>query len=205
MPLAILALDAAAGAMTKSTLIQRAQEGDEAAFAELTRASAGRVMACATKMLGPSEAEDAAQESFLRAWRALDRFDGRAAFSTWLHRICVNVCLNRIRKRKSQRQVALSDESHLEPAADSWDLTVDPVRTLERSELQTRLRDAIGKLSPSLRAAVALVLIEGVTHADAAESLGVTEGTISWRIHEARKRLREELLRSQTSRLRSVQ
>lgn len=185
-------------------LVARAKKGDQRAFAALVEQNGPRVMACATKMLGHGEAEDAAQEAFVRAWRAIDRFDGRAAFSTWLHRICINVCLNRIRKRKNRRQVALSEESHQEPAADPNGLSADPVRTLERSELKSRLAGAIERLSPSLRAAVALVLIDGVSHGQAAEVLGVTEGTVSWRIHEARKRLREDLRRAEGSRIRKT-
>lgn len=179
--------------MDESELLSKAQSGDRAAFGHLVRAHQGRLAACATKMVGSDDVEDAVQETFIRAWRALARFDGRAKLSTWLYRICVNVCLNRIRSRKGKKHTDIDDPNSRSQAADPSQGSTDPGRALELTELQRRLQGSLGKLSPSLRSAVVLVLIEGLPHKEAGEILGVPEGTVAWRIHEARRRLREDL------------
>ena len=194
-----------ARAMDEAELLTKAQEGDRRAFGHLVKMHQGRVSACATKMLtSASEAEDAAQETFIRAWKALSRFDGRSKLSTWLYRICVNVCLNRIRSQKGKRHADLDDPSAPDAAADPQKSGNDPGHTLELSELQLRLQASLERLSPSLRSAVVLVLIEGMPHKEAGDVLGVPEGTVAWRIHEARRRLRDELKDLARPRLRSV-
>ena len=86
---------------TEADLLEAAQAGDRRAFSRLVRLHQRRVYACAVSMLGDGgDADDAVQETFMRAWRAIARFDGRSQLSTWLYRVCVNVCLNHIRKRK---------------------------------------------------------------------------------------------------------
>jgi RNA polymerase sigma-70 factor (ECF subfamily) len=153
-----------------------------------------RLYACAIQMLADrGEAEDAVQEAFLRAWRAIGRFDGRSELSTWLYRICINVCLNTLRRRRRVKAADISDPRLPEPEADPTQDGVDPVGTAESTELQKKLASALDSLSPSLRTTVILVLIQGVPHKEAAEVLGCPEGTIAWRIHEARRRLRELL------------
>ncbi|MFT5359105.1 MAG: RNA polymerase sigma-70 factor (ECF subfamily) [Polyangiales bacterium] len=194
-----------ASAMDEAELLTKASEGDRSAFGHLVKMHQGRVSACATKMLtSPSEAEDAAQETFIRAWKALARFDGRSKLSTWLYRICVNVCLNRIRSQKGKRHADLDDPSSPDIAADSQKSGNDPGHALELSELQARLQASLDRLSPSLRSAVVLVLIEGMPHKEAGDVLGVPEGTVAWRIHEARRRLRGELKDLARPRLRSM-
>lgn len=179
---------------TEAELLQAAQAGDRHAFGRLVAIHQRRVYACAVQMLGPgSDAEDAVQESFVRAWRALDRFDGRAQLSTWLYRICVNVCLNHIRKRKRHRATDLDDPQLPEPSADPTQGLTDPRRALEAQQLSKRLAEALEGLSESLRTTVIMVLVNGMPQKEAATVLGCSEGTIAWRVHEARKRLREAL------------
>lgn len=181
------------GESDETELIERARKGDQGAFSQLVRQHQRRVHSCALQMLGDrAQAEDAVQETFLRAWRALDRFDGRAKLSTWLYRICVNVSLNAIRRRR--RSTSDIDDPRIpEPAADPTQANVDPAHTLEMGQLYGRLGRALDGLSPSLRSAVVLVLIQGLPHKEAAQVLGIPEGTVAWRIHEARRRLRDEL------------
>jgi len=175
-------------------LLTRAQGGDRAAFGQLVRHHQRRVYACAVQMLADTgEAEDAVQETFLRAWRALPRFDGRSQLSTWLYRICVNVCLNTMRRRKRQPLSASDDPRIPQPAVDPTQGQNDPGRSTEAAQLYRRLAAALDKLSPSLRTTVVLVLVQGVPHQEASEILGCPEGTIAWRIHEARLRLKAEL------------
>lgn len=174
--------------------IQRAQKGDRAAFSRLVRLHHRRIYACAAQMLGDrAEAEDAVQETFLRAYRAIERFDGRAELSTWLYRICINVSLNALRRRKRTDAADVNDPRVPEPAADPAQGNSDPRSALEGAELYRRLAAALDELSPSLRSTVVLVLLEGMPQKDAAEVLGCSEGTIAWRVHESRRRLREKL------------
>lgn len=175
----------------ESDWLERARGGDAGAYGRLVRAHQRRVHATALQMLGDrGEAEDATQETFLRAWRALDRFDGRSKLSTWLYRICVNVCLNAIRRRKRRASSDLDDPRVPEPTADPTQGRTDPAAALETDQTERRLAAALESLSPTLRSAVVLVLLQGMPHKEAADVLGCPEGTVAWRIHEARRRLR---------------
>ena len=183
-----------ADARTEMELLALAQSGDRRAFGQLVRLHHGRVAACAHQLLGASaEVDDAVQESFIRAWRALPRFDGRAKLSTWLYRICVNVCLNRMRGNRRHAAADVDDPKLPEPVADAESAGVDPLRALEQAQLYGRVGAALDALSPSLRSAVVLVLLQGMSHKDAGDALGCAEGTVAWRIHEARRRLRDLL------------
>ena len=174
--------------------IERARQGDAAAFDQLMRQHRPRVHAWAAQILVHSaETDDAVQETFLRAWRAIARFDGRAALSTWLYRICTNVCRNALRRRHSRRAASLDAEGAFEPAADATQGSTDPARAVQALELCRGLHAALDALSPTLRETVVLVLLDGMPQADAATQLGCSEGTIAWRVHEARRRLRSQL------------
>ena len=178
----------------EADLIDRARRGEKAAFGALLRLHHRRVLACAMHMLGErGEAEDAVQETFLRAWRAIDRFDGRAELSTWLYRICVNVSLNALRRRKRTEASDLADPRVPEPSADPTQGHTDPRRAAQAQQLHVRVQRALLELSPTLRATVVLVLLEGMPQKEASEVLGCSEGTIAWRVHEARRRLRDLL------------
>lgn len=175
----------------ESEWLERAQRGDTGAYGRLVRFHQRRVHATAVQLLGDrGEAEDATQETFLRAWRALERFDGRSKLSTWLYRICVNVCLNTLRRRRRRGTSDLDDPRIPEPAADPTQGRTDPAATLETEQTERRLAAALDQLTPTLRSAVVLVLLQGMPHKEAADVLGCPEGTVAWRIHEARRRLR---------------
>jgi RNA polymerase sigma-70 factor (ECF subfamily) len=179
---------------TEADLLDRARGGEQAAFGALVRIHQRRVYACALQMLGDAaEAEDAVQETFLRAYRALARFDGRSELSTWLYRICMNVSLNVLRRRRRVREADLADPRVPEPVADATQGEVDPRRSIEARQLYAKLAEALDALSPSLRSTVVLVCLQGVPQKEAAEILGCPEGTVAWRIHEARGRIREAL------------
>ncbi len=174
-------------------LVDRARAGDNAAFAELVRRYAPRVRRLARHLVrGHADADDVAQEAFVRAHQALPRFDGRSEFFTWLYRIAVNLSLNRARSLNVRRSVALDDPS-IEGALVSRDGRSDPSTQIEERRLVVALLAEIDKLPESLRATVTLVCIEHVPQEKAAEVFGCSVGTIAWRVHEARKRLREAL------------
>ncbi|MGF1467139.1 MAG: RNA polymerase sigma factor [Sandaracinaceae bacterium] len=181
-------------APSEGQLLQRAQAGDKRAFGGLVRLHQRRVYACAVQMMGDGgDADDAVQETFLRAWRAIGRFDGRSQLSTWLYRVCVNVCLNHIRRRRRHEASDVADPRTPEPQADPTQGGTHPATVLEARQLSEQLQSALDGLSESLRTTVVLVLIEGMAQRQAAEVLGCSEGTVAWRIHEARRRLRRTL------------
>ena len=185
---------------SEKELLEAAQGGDRRAFSRLVKKHQRRVYACAVGMLGDGgDADDAVQETFMRAWRAIARFDGRSQLSTWLYRVCVNVCLNHIRKRKRHDAADIADPRVPEPKADPAQGGSDPRRALEVRQLQGRIADAVEGLSESLRTTVVMVLIDGMSQKDVAKVLGCSEGTIAWRIHEARRRLRIALAETKDS------
>ena len=176
---------------TEAELLESAQGGDSRAFSRLVKMHQRRIYACAVGMLGDGgDADDAVQETFVRAWRAIARFDGRSKLSTWLYRVCVNVCLNHIRKRKRHEAADIADPRVPEPTADPSQGGSDPRRALEVRQLHGTIAKAVEGLSESLRTTVVMVLIDGMPQKEAAKVLGCSEGTIAWRIHEARRRLR---------------
>jgi RNA polymerase sigma-70 factor (ECF subfamily) len=141
-----------------------------------------------------AEAEDVTQEAFVRAYRALGRFDGRSEPYTWLYRIAVNLSLNAIRARKSARRTVAPPESEgrLDAIQEAKPQSVDPTDAARR-QLYVALSEAIDGLSETLRTTLILVCIDGQSHEEAAQILDAPEGTIAWRVHEARRKLRETL------------
>jgi RNA polymerase sigma-70 factor, ECF subfamily len=170
-------------------LVQRARSGDVRAFERLYRDHIGSVYGLCLRMVRDrTYAEDCAQEAFVNAWRALGRFETRSSFGTWLHRIAVNVVLSRRRKAGSQVESKLSAEDPDEEFADtSGEWTLDtPVEVDE-------IESAIGSLPDGARDALVLCGIYGYSHGEAAQMLGVAEGTCKAQLHRARALLRVRL------------
>jgi RNA polymerase sigma-70 factor, ECF subfamily len=164
-------------------LIQRARKGDSTAFERLYREFSGRVYGLCLRMTkDPAMAEDCVQEAFINAWRALDRFEIRSSFSTWLHRIAVNVVLGKRRRPSFTAEASLESEA-LE--ASEWSLDT-PV---EESEIE----EAIAGLPDGARDVLVLSGIYGYSHGETAQMLGVAEGTCKAQLHRARKLLKERL------------
>jgi len=187
--------------LTDRDLVDRARRGDKEAFSELMRRHQPRIYRLAVHMLRDSaDAEDVTQETFVRAYRALARFDGRSEPYTWFYRIGVNLSLNRIRARKSSR-TSLSqslDDPRLEAVfsdarAGRDDEETDPLGDASRAQLYRALCAGIDGLSESLRTTLIVVCVDGRSHAEASAILGAPEGTIAWRVHEARRKLKEFL------------
>ena len=178
--------------------LDRARGGDRAAFGRLVRRHQRRVYAAALHILGNhSDADDATQEAFVRAYRGLPAFDGRADFFTWLYRIAVNTALNAL--RTGRRGAALIQRSGDEaahvggrPEALGHDAR-SPVRQLEQSGEVQRVLDAVAELTPALRVTLVLATIEELPHKQIAEILEIPEGTVAWRINEARRQLKLRL------------
>jgi RNA polymerase sigma-70 factor (ECF subfamily) len=181
--------------LTDRDLVDRAKGGDSAAFGQLVRRHQPRIHRLAVHLLrSRSEAEDVTQETFIRAYRAIERFDGRSEPYTWLYRIAVNLSLNALRSRKSSRTSEADDprmSAIVEAAASPAGM--DPGGRATRKEAYFALCQGIDSLSETLRATLILVCIDGRSHEEAAQILGAPEGTIAWRVHEARRKLREYL------------
>ncbi len=181
---------------TDRELVAQAKSGDAQAFGTLVRRHQRRIFRLAFHLVRTgAEAEDVTQETFVRAYQALDRFDGRSEPFTWLYRIAVNLSLNTIRARKATRDSTPSDDPRIEalltetrPSQGS-----DPAAATHQKQLALALCEGIDKLSDTLRTTLILVCIDGVGHDEAAKILGCPEGTVAWRVHEARRKLREYL------------
>jgi RNA polymerase sigma-70 factor (ECF subfamily) len=164
-------------------LIARAQAGDTRAFERIYRESCGRVHALCLRLTGERAlAEDCVQEAYVRAWKALPRFEARSAFGTWLHRIAVNVVLER--RRRPAVPLEFVDELP-EPGVESAQFDT-PVEVAE-------IEAAIGTLPAGARDVLVLVAIHGHSHDEAAAMLGIAAGTCKAQLHRARALLRARL------------
>lgn len=173
-------------------LLDRARGGDRAAFDQLVRLYWPRIFALALQISGHREdAEDIAQETFLRAHRGLRAFEGRSSFQTWLYRIALNRALSH-RSGKSRRPTHVSVHDDRVRAALEVDAP-DPAAARELAEDYALLLAAMDRLSPALKAAVVLVALQQLSHAQAGAVLSATPGTIAWRMHEARRQLQAAL------------
>ena len=142
--------------------------------------------ALAYRLLGdPDVMDDVLQAAYLKAFRALGSFEGRASFRTWLYRIVHNACMDELRRRKRARLVTWDDDAveSIDPLPDPEELVTD------RQELAA----ALASLPADMRAAVLLVDAEGMGYHEAAAVLGVPRGTLAARLHRARARLRQRL------------
>jgi RNA polymerase sigma-70 factor (ECF subfamily) len=178
-----------------------ARKGDRKAFGRLVQRHQRRVYAAALHILGShSDADDVTQESFVRAYRGLHTFDGRADFFTWLYRITVNTALNALRSDK--RGVALHTRGHAESAhvggrPEALGQTVhNPAQKAQQAAEVTRVLEAVATLSPPLRVTLVLATVEELPHKQIAEILEIPEGTVAWRVNEARRLLKLRLMES---------
>jgi RNA polymerase sigma-70 factor (ECF subfamily) len=178
------------GASSEHELIRRARAGDQGAFAELVIAHADRVHGTLRRFgLEPDEADEVAQEVFVRAWRGLGRFEERARFSTWLYRIAFNEAQRRLTRRPPPG--AAPDPDRDDPIAslpESTELGPEAI-TLDR-EFEEALEQALEELPVDWRAAVVLRDIEGLSTEEAAEIAGIGEAALKSRLHRGRMQLR---------------
>ncbi len=190
------------GELPEAVAIRRAQAGDAAAFERLYQLHKGRVYSLCLRMVGnPAGAEDLTQEAFLQLFRKIQTFRGESAFSTWLHRLAVNVVLMQLR-RKVLPQVSLEEtvetdepgeEVKREPGKEDPSL----VGALDRVALE----DAIEQLPAGYRAVFVLHDVEGYEHNEIAQMLGCSIGNSKSQLHKARLRLRALLRLARRKRL----
>ena len=181
-------------AWTEAEAIRRAQAGDPAAFEYLYQLHSRRVYALCLRMVSnPADAEDLTQEAFLQLFRKIGTFRGESAFSTWLHRMTVNVVLMRLRKKSLPTD---SLEETLEPDAE----TSGPKRDVGAPDLRlsgavdrVNLERSIEKLPPGYRTVFVLHDVQGYEHNEIADIMGCSVGNSKSQLHKARTRLRELL------------
>jgi RNA polymerase sigma-70 factor, ECF subfamily len=185
-----------ADAIDDADLIASLQRGEAAAFETLVRKHGGRMLAVARRMLGDEHAaQDAVQDAFLSAFRALGDFGGQSRLSTWLHRIVVNSALMKLRTRKRKPECSLDallprfvDDGHQAELASPWTITAD--QACESEEIRGLVRKSIEALPELFRTVIVLRDIEQLPTDETAALLGVTEAVVKTRLHRARLALR---------------
>ena len=181
-------------AWTEADAIRRAQAGDPTAFEFLYQLHSRRVYALCLRMVGnPADAEDLMQEAFLQLFRKIGTFRGESAFSTWLHRMTVNVVLMRLRKKSLPTD---SLEETLEPDAENTGPKRDvgaPDLRLSGAVDRVNLERSIEKLPPGYRTVFVLHDVQGYEHNEIAGIMGCSVGNSKSQLHKARTRLRELL------------
>jgi len=190
---AVAEVDAAAEALAEDRaedrrLLTAHIDGDPEAFGHLVARHQNRLWAVALRTTGnPDDAADALQDAMISAFRAAGSYRGDAAVTTWLHRIVVNASLDRLRRNATRRTVALPEWDD-ESTADT-DALVDPNDALANRELRLEIDRALASIPDDQRAAVVLVDIEGLSVSEAAEALGIPDGTVKSRCSRGRARL----------------
>ncbi|OQA46143.1 MAG: ECF RNA polymerase sigma factor SigW [Chloroflexi bacterium ADurb.Bin325] len=182
---------------TEAELIAAARAGHQGAFTEIVERHSGTVYNLALRLVNnPQEAEEVLQETFISAFRALDRFEGRSQLGTWLYRIAYNAALMRLRRRQvateSLDAPTTTDDGDMLPR-EFVDWSTLPDERLLGKEFRGVLEGALAALPDSLRSVFVLRDIEGLSTAETAETLGLTEVNVKVRLHRARLALREKL------------
>src|SRR5256884_8496469 len=178
-------------------LVQRAQKGDGAAYDELIRRYQERVYATVYHMTSNHEdANDLAQETFIKGYQALKSFKGDSSFYTWIYRIAVNKTINFLKQRKNKTHMSLDDlDFNVEHNPDLVALISEktPRREINLAELQEKLNTAMQKLSEPHRLVVTLHDVQGLSHEEIAKIMGCNIGTVRSRLFYARQQLQAHL------------
>ena len=172
-------------------LVDKAKTGDRRAFGKLVEKYQRRVYSLAFGILRQREdAWDVAQEAFVKAYKKLDRFEGNAAFYTWLYRITYNLSIDTLREKARRETVDLDEGRKMEEALEADQVpTEHPDQMAQRKELHRVLQAAMSKLSDKHRAIIVLREVEGLSYEEMAEVLGISKGTVMSRLFHARQNL----------------
>lgn len=180
----------------ESDLVARSRAGDTAAFDRLVTLHRDRIYMIAHHILrNADDALDVAQETFLRAWRNLPRFDGSASLGSWLSRIATNAAIDLIRRRQVRPQTEFeSVPMNIDAASRTTpSRPVRPGESLDSAEIRERFTQALGTLSAEHRAVIVLKEIEDLSYQEIADAVGCSIGTVMSRLFYARKKLQNEL------------
>lgn len=177
-------------------LVERVQRGDKAAFDTLVRKYQHKIVKLVSRYVSePAEAQDIAQESFIKAYRALPRFRGESAFYTWLYRIAINTAKNHLvaeGRRPVDQQVDLQDPDQYDMNARLRDVAT-PESMLLTDEIQATVEGAIQELPEELRTAIVLRELEGMSYEEIAAAMDCPVGTVRSRIFRAREAISSRL------------
>ena len=165
---------------------------DAQEFTDMAEKHSGFVYNVAYRMMGnPHDAEEVAQDTFVSAYKARDRFRGDAQPTTWLYRITVNAALMRIRKDKRGKEMTVSEDNRPDVASNNW--AESPVAATMNSELGGRIDAAIDALPEGLKVVVILRDVQGLSNQEAADTLDVSLSALKARLHRGRIALRDSL------------
>jgi len=184
---------------TDHELVAAAQGGDTRAYDELVTRHRGRIYAMIRQMVkNEADAWDLSQEAFIKAWKALPRFEAKARFSTWLYRIAHNTVYDWVRKRRPEAGDELEDGTFGEERIDPASRTTPagerrPDEALAGEELRAKIEAALDKLSPDHRQSVVLRDVHGLAYKEIAEVMECSIGTVMSRLFYARKKLQDLL------------
>ena len=182
--------------LTDEQLVELAVSRDSEAFGEIVKRWERKIFAlCFGMLTREDEARDAAQETFIAAYRNLSNFRGEAKVSSWLHRIAVNQCLTTKRRAKSRSEDFLDDESNEEDRVFVAPLHLSPSRTTEQNERLVIVRQAVGSLPVDLRQVIVMKEFEDMTFQEISETLDLPLSTVKSRLYTALKQLRMKLER----------
>ncbi len=180
---------------SEKDILLKAQKGDPQAFAQIVEAYQRPVYNLCYRMLGnQQEAEDAAQETFIRAYNNLNRFDANRKFINWVLTIASNHCIDRLRKRRVHVS-SLEEEPYVEkiPLPE----TNDPHRSAERSEAAAQVQQWINQLSPDYRTPIVLLYWYGYSYEEIANAMNISTPAVKSRLHRARKKIAAIIAKSQ--------
>lgn len=186
--------------LSDEELVARARKGDRPAFAHLVDRHRVSVFNLTFRIVGNREdAEEAAQDVFVRAYRSLDRFRGDARFATWLYRIAVNVSLSSA--RRSRRDLSTSSLSEPEDGDDGLpmqipDTSANPAERFEQAEFREQVRSLVSALPPIYSAVISMYHIQSLSYDEISEALELPIGTVKARLFRARAALRNLVSRS---------
>ncbi len=180
-----------------TALLARLKAGDQAAYAQLVEENASSIYRLALRLMGSeADAEDVLQETFLSAFKSIDRFEGRSSLSTWLYRIASNAALMRLRRNEPE-QVSVDEPVERDDGdpmpRQFFDFCCLPEDDLLREEAREQMKQAIDELPPTLRSVFVLRDIEGLSTAETAEALDLSESAVKSRLMRARLKLRDQL------------
>lgn len=184
---------------TDAEAVTQAAGGDHEAFRVLVERYQNRAYGLALRVMKDEEtARDVVQEAFLKAYRSLDRFEGRSSFYTWFYRVVMNLCLDAKRRQPAGRSVEWDEQRAMQTPASTGVDAIDPDRQraagpageLERAQLRDALRSAIDQLPDDARQTLVLREVDGLSYSEIADALEIPKGTVMSRLHHARKRLR---------------
>lgn len=182
----------------EAKLINRCKNGDVEAFGELVSVYEKQVYSIAYRFMGnPDDANDLAQEAFIRAFRGIENFRGDASFKTWLYHIVANACRDELRRIKRQPVVSLNapivtDDGEINREQEDWTFT--PELIYESKELQETIQQLLNELIPEYRQVLILREIQGFTYDEIASTLNCSLGTVKSRINRARKTLKDLII-----------